>query len=174
MSTTDSTVFLNGKFLPRSQATLDIEDRGTLFADGVYEVVRCYRGKPFAIGEHIARLNRSMSAIELPPTPDIRNIESLNHELLIRNESRSTPAGLLAGHAAARAPRDHAFPTGVIPTVLMFAYPADPFNPKQSPREIAAVVAEDERWHRCDIKSLMLLANVLAKNRAARAGAQEA
>lgn len=165
-------VYLNGQFLPRSQAHLDIEDRGVLFADGVYEVVRYYNGRAFEGPRHLARLRRSLAAIELAEPPDTPHLEAIADELVRRNGW--SDASIYWQITRGPAPRQHLFPSQVQPTVLVMGHPLDPVDPTQPPAACRAILLPDERWANCWIKTLMLLPNVLAKNRAARAGAQEA
>ncbi len=168
----ESDVYLNGDFLRRSQAVLDIEDRGAMFADGVYEVIRYYAGRPYAIHEHLARLRSSLGAIELPEPPRLEHLVAVSDELVKRN--RLSDAQVYWQITRGSWPRHHAFDPDAAPTVLAVAYPQPPLDPEAPPPAINAVLTPDIRWHRCDIKSLMLLPNVLAKNQALNAGAQEA
>ena len=170
------TVYLNGDFLPHGEATLSIEDRGTLFADGVYEVLRYSTGRAFAMHDHTQRLTRSLAGIELTGV-DPAALASASDDLVRRN--RLTDAKVYWQITRGPATRSHiiappntdAAPT---PTVLMIAYPADPPPPHDDPPTLAAITVEDTRWTGCWIKSLMLLPNTLARTRAARAGAGEA
>jgi len=164
-------VYLNGAFLPRSEAKLDIEDRGALFADGVYEVVAYFGGRPLAMARHVARLRNSLRAIDMADGP-ADDIEQVSNEVVRRS-----------GHPNARvywqvtrgaAPRDHVFPKDVRPTVLVMARPVGPVDADAPVPTVKVALAEDERWHRCSIKALMLLANVLAMNRASARGFDEA
>lgn len=168
----ESQVYLNGNFLPRSQAKLDIEDRGAMFADGVYEVVRYYAGHPFAIKEHLLRLQESLAAIRLPVPAGLDRLVTASNELVKRN-------GLTDAHVywqvtRGSAPRHHAFGPDSTPTVIAITYPQPPLARESQPATIVAILVDDVRWHRCNVKSLMLLPNVLAKNQALDAGADEA
>ncbi|MCE9592098.1 MAG: aminotransferase class IV [Planctomycetes bacterium] len=165
-------VYLNGQVLPRSRATLDIEDRGTLFADGVYEVVSYYDGRPLALREHIDRFRRSLDAIHIPVPAELDQLGGITDDLLKRNGYNSAKAYWQITRGVA--PREHSFPRNTTPTVLVITYPAAPPDPAAPPRAIACVTHEDQRWSLCSIKSLMLLPNVLAKNAALEKGAQEA
>lgn len=169
-------VYLNGSYLPRSRATLDIEDRGSLFADGVYEVVLYHHGRPFAMTAHVDRLRRSLREIDLPPLdqhPLLRDIPAVSDELARRNR---LPDAKLYWHVSrGAAPRDHRFPPeSVPPTVLLIAYPHQPTDPAAPLPVCRTILHDDLRWGRCDIKSLMLLPNVLARNAANARGASEA
>ncbi|MCX5661104.1 MAG: aminotransferase class IV [Planctomycetota bacterium] len=165
-------VYLNGRFLPRAEATVDVEDRGTLFGDGVYEVLRVYFGKPLALAAHIERLHRSLGGIRLTPPAEAERLGAITTELLERNALRE--AKVYWQITRGTGPREHAFPAQPRPTLLMTASPLNPIDPASAPTQIKAITAPDERWHNCWIKSLMLLPNLLARQRAAEAGAGEA
>lgn len=165
-------VFLNGRFLPRTEATVSIDDRGFLFGDGVYEVVRVARGSFVEAERHLRRLRRSLRAIGLPAL----QIEPLAvaKELLSRNRLAQGDAVVYLQVSRGAAQRQHAFPpTPVAPTVLMTVTPFQS-RPQLAERGAAAITQPDLRWSRCDIKSVNLLPNVLAAQRAAEAGAFEA
>ncbi|HYF78209.1 MAG TPA: D-amino acid aminotransferase [Symbiobacteriaceae bacterium] len=166
------TVFLNGQFLPYEQATISVEDRAFLLADGIYEVVRVYGGRPFEMEGHLRRLARSARELKLP-APDLDEIGRVSLELLrINNLSDATI--YIQVSRGAYAPRTHAFPTGpVTPTLLVIAR-SFKANDAQWETGIKAVTVPDQRWARCDIKSVSLLPNALAKQAAVEAGAQEA
>ncbi len=168
-----SIVYLNGEYLPRGEAKLDIEDRGALFADGVYEVVHYFGGRPFAVREHLDRLHRSLDAIELA-APEANGLDAVSDELIRRNEL--TDADVYWQVTRGSAVRDHAMPPPeqTRPTVLAIAYPDKPIEAASGPKSVTAILAEDVRWHQCRIKSLMLLPNVLAKTHAKQRGAFEA
>ncbi len=168
----EAIVYLNGQYLPRSQARLDLEDRGGLFADGVYEVVRFYDGQPLGMAEHLQRLHRSLAGIELQVDPALIRLDVVSDELLRRNGLRE--AKVYWEVTRGSAPRRHEFPTGVTPTVFAIAYADMPVDFAAALPTATAVTLPDERWPNCWIKSLMLLPNVLAKNKAHRAGAEEA
>jgi len=166
------TVFLNGQFLPYEQATISVEDRAFLLADGIYEVVRVYGGRPFEMEGPLRRLARSARELKLP-APDLDEIGRVSLELLrINNLSDATI--YIQVSRGAYAPRTHAFPTGpVTPTLLVIAR-SFKANDAQWENGIKAVTVPDQRWARCDIKSVSLLPNALAKQAAVEAGAQEA
>jgi D-alanine transaminase len=163
------TVYLNGQYLPRGEAKLDIEDRGTLFADGVYEVVHFYGGSPFAMQAHVDRMRRSLAAIDIACDADFA---AISDELIRRNDSPHASVYWQVTRGPAR--RDHVIPDRVTPTVLLIVYPDKPFDMHGRPRQVSAMLHEDMRWSQCWIKSLMLLPNVLAKSKARAAGAFEA
>ncbi len=172
MDRDEKMVYLNGRFIPRGDARLDIEDRGSLFADGVYEVVRYFNGQPLGMAEHLKRLKHSLFAVRLNPPPDAAGLDRISDELVRRN---ATPNATVYWQITrGSAPRDAAFPAGNPPTVLAISYPANRLEDEALPVVLTAVTLPDLRWHRCDIKSLMLLGNVLAKNQALESGADEA
>ncbi|MEX2212502.1 MAG: aminotransferase class IV, partial [Phycisphaeraceae bacterium] len=172
MRNPDSIVYLNGQFLPKADAKLDLEDRGAMFADGVYEVTRYYAGQPFAIQGHVARLRRSLDLLRIAHPAAIDRIADLSNELLDRNGMKDAIAYWQVTRGSA--PRKHPFPQDCQPTFFMIAYHALPFDPSAPPPERSVILHEDLRWQLCTIKSLMLLPNVLAKQKAEEQGAYEA
>jgi D-alanine transaminase len=165
-------IWLNGKIIPMSEAKLGIEDRGFQFADGVYEVLRLYDAKPFTIVEHLARLQQSAAgiALALPLRPEV-----LANEIRKLIAASGVRDGMIYLQLTrGQAPRNHIFPEHAEPTLLFYARP---LPPPPSPGEgdgVRLLAVADERWHRCWIKSIALLPNVLAKNQAVAAGADEA
>lgn len=163
-------VYLNGRFLPREEAKISPEDRGFLFADAIYEVVRYDRGRPYRLAEHLDRMRDGLEAIRIAADPDF--FPAVASRLLEENRLADGDALVYAQVSRGVAPRYHAFPpAGTEPTVFAFARPTDPPPPPGGGR---AIFAPDERWARCDVKSVMLLANVLAAQKARDAGAIEA
>ncbi len=165
-------VYLNGQFLARSQAKLDIEDRGALFGDGVYEVMGYHAGRPFAIQEHLARLRHSLTGIRLRAPSDLDRFEAISDRLIANNGLAN--ANLYWQVTRGSATRNPVMPKDTAPTVLAIAYPTNPLDPHAKPKAVSAMLLEDQRWRLCWIKSLMLLPNVLAKAQAMEAGADEA
>ena len=164
-------VYLNGKFVPYEEAVVPVEDRGNLFADGIYEVIRIYGGHPFVMKAHMERLERSAQEIRLPAV----DIEALTHAGLETVRRNAIGDGSLYIQVSrGPAPRNHAFPPDPRPTVFMIARSLE--RPATSLREqgVACITVPDIRWLRCDIKSIALLPNVLAKQQAKEAGAFEA
>lgn len=165
-------VYLHGQFLPRHQAHVDIEDRGFLFADGAYEVIRYYWGLPLAMAPHQERLTRSLAALNIKADDVAPLLPTLGRQLLERN--RLTQASIYWQVTRGSATRGHAIPPGIKPTVMAIAYLAHDIDDQPEPRSMKAHRLPDLRWARCDIKSLMLLPNVLAKSQATEQGADEA
>ncbi len=166
-------VYLNGEYLPLEQATVSVEDRGFLFGDGIYEVVRYYGGRPFQLDAHRARLEHSAAGARLPLPPAVANLAGIMERLLAENNLQDTCFYIQATRGAAR-PRTHAFPAR--PQPLLLVMPQAPFALPPDGREhgIKTITVPDLRWARCDIKSIMLLPNVMAKTQAREAGAFEA
>ncbi|MEX0654361.1 MAG: D-amino acid aminotransferase [Phycisphaeraceae bacterium] len=174
MPATPSTmlVYLNGHFLPKDQATLSVEDRGTLFGDGVYEVLEYYDGRPFAMQGHLDRLRQSLAGIRLPAPAAVDRLPEISDELLRRNHL--THARLYWQVTRGPAPRNHLPPDEPTPTVLAIPTPIAPLNVRAPVQCWKAITHDDLRWARCCYKTLMLLPNTLAKDEARRAGCQEA
>lgn len=168
----DALVFLNGRFLPKPQATLSLEDRAAMFADGVYDVVRYFNGRGFRNEAHVERLRRSLREVRIAKPPWVDDLAALSDELMRLNGLRDAAVYWQVSRGAAE--RRHGFPHGIEPTMFMIAYPARPLDPAALPQVKTAITAKDERWHRCDIKSLMLLPNQLARQAAADRGAADA
>lgn len=165
-------VWLNGSFMSFEEARVSIEDRGFQFADGVYEVVRVYDGKPFTFQEHLKRLRQSASLIELDFKIEDDRLKEIGQELVSRSDLKD--AELYIQITRGVAPRSHAFPREISPTILLSIRPVRPLPEGALEKGVSVITLPDERWARCNIKSISLLPNVLAKEKARRAGAYEA
>ena len=163
-------VYLNGQFLPIEQARISPEDRGFLFGDAIYEVVRFWKGRPYHLSEHLERMHEGLDAIRIEADPSF--FPEVARRLLAENGLADADAIVYAQVSRGAAPRTHGFPPkGTTPTVFAFARASDAPPPDGGGR---AVLLPDERWGRCDIKTVMLLANVLAFQTAREAGAIDA
>lgn len=164
-------VYLNGKYLPAADASVSIFDRGFIFGDGVYEVIPVYGGRLFRLQQHLDRLRYSLGEIRLPAPLSDKAVTLIFERLL---NGRIDDASIYLQITRGCAPRNHTFPENITPTVL--AYVQDLDYPNQAYREagIHAVSFPDQRWQRCDIKSVSLLANVLARQFAYEHDAAEA
>ena len=164
--------FVNGRFLPWKDATVSIDDRGFQFGDGVYEVVRTYRGAPFELAAHLDRLNRSAKELSLPqPYSKAQWKQWIDQGL---GQAGYQEAKVYIQITRGAAPRDHAFPPEIPPTVVMTIREIHPLKLQIRQDGVSARTCEDLRWGRCDIKSLNLLGNVLAREEAKKAGVFEA
>src|SRR4030081_1804811 len=171
--TLEQIAYVNGSFVPLSEAKVSIFDRGFLFADGIYEVAAVLDGKLIDNASHLARLERSVGEIALALPETTARIEEIQKELVKRNNLVNGMV-YLEGARGADAGRDFAFPKGVKPTLVMFTSVKDIVNAPSAKTGIAVITVPDIRWDRRDIKSVALLAQVLAKQAAAEAGAGEA
>ena len=166
-------VYFNGQFMSKEAVCISPDDRGFLFADGVYEVIRAYNGALFHADLHFARLQRSMSELRIP-VPDLGVLEAACVELLARNALLETDARLYLQITRGVAPRTHIFPDPPpTPTVYITAGDIQPPT-REWETGIKVILTPDIRWARCDIKALMLLPNILASQEAHEQGAWEA
>jgi D-alanine transaminase len=164
--------WVNGRVTPLSEAVLPIDDRGTQYGDGVYEVLRTYGGRLFAPDRHFARLRRSAAAIALPADERLGSIESIVDDCVAR---AGFPESLVyVQFTRGTAPRAHLWPTGIVPNCVVTVRPLTLDLSQERKEGVAVVLLPDLRWGRCDIKSLNLLPNVLARNEAKEKGALEA
>ena len=164
--------YLNGEYLPLTEARVSPLDRAFLFGDAVYEVVPVYASRPFRLREHLDRLNRSLTGIRMPPPLSHADWAQLCRDLILRNSAHDAHLYLQVTRGAEFG-RNHAWPEGLKPTLFAYATASAPVPPSFLEQGVAAVTAADTRWARRDIKSTALLANVLLKKLAADAGAFE-
>ena len=159
--------FVNGRFMPLADAVVSIEDRGFQFGDGVYEVIRTYGGRPFELTGHLTRLDRSAQALDLrqPYSHQLWN----QHILDGIRQAGYPEAKVYLQITRGAAPRDHAYTPDLSPTIVMTVRELHPLAPSVPAAGVAAMTTEDIRWGRCDIKSVNLLANVLARQQAKQA-----
>ena len=166
--------YVNGAFVPLSEAKVSILDRGFLFADGIYEVAAVLDGKLIDNASHLARLERSVGEIELALPESLDRIQEIQKELVKRNNLVNGMVYLEVTRGADSG-RDFAFPKAdVKPTLIMFTSVKDIVNAPSAKTGIGVITVPDIRWARRDIKSVALLAQVLAKQAAAEANAGEA
>ena len=170
----DQIAYVNGSFVPLSEAKVSILDRGFLFADGIYEVSAVLDGKLVDNASHLARLQRSVGEIALKLPETVERITEIQRELIERNKLADGLVYLEVTRGADTS-RDFAFPRGdVRPTLIMFTAIKDIVGAPSAKKGISVITVPDIRWARRDIKSVALLAQVLAKQAAAEAGAGEA
>jgi D-alanine transaminase len=165
--------YVNGRYVPQHEASVNVEDRGFQFADGVYEVIHIYAGRFVDEERHLARLERSLGEISVTPPMGRAALSRVLTEVVRRNRVREGLVYMQVTRGVAR--RDFPFPSDAIPATLVVTcrrtgkYPTD-----VTKWAIKTITHPDQRWARCDIKSTGMLAQVLAKQAAKAAGAQEA
>lgn len=163
---------INGKFMPLASAKVSVEDRGFLFGDGIYELIRNHEGQLFRLDEHLQRMERSAQAIQLDLRHSRKEWKGLITKAMERSRIRESKIYVEVTRGAA--PRSHAFPQGVASTTVITVRPFEPIPERFRNRGVRVITTQDLRWGRCDIKSLNLLPNILAKQQAVRSGAFEA
>jgi D-alanine transaminase len=175
MSLPETPCYLNGSFTRLCDAKVSVLDRGFLFGDGAYEVIPVYGGRFFRFDEHMARLDRSLAKLRIANPHEPARWLALMRELSRQHADQTGQTDQLLYLQITRgvAPRQHGMPTGLAPTVFMMTNALEPVPPEQRRQGVACVTARDFRWERCDIKSISLLGNVLARQIAADHGAAE-
>ena len=166
------TVFVNGSFVPFEQATIPLMDRGFLFADGIYEVSAVINGRLIDNEPHLARLDRSLKEIRISNPYSAAEWTRLEEEIVARNRLEEGLVYMQVTRGAAE--REYVFPKDATPTVVMFTQPKNMIASPLAETGAAVITVPDLRWKRRDIKSIGLLAQVLAKQAAAEAGVSEA
>ncbi|HSJ11404.1 MAG TPA: aminotransferase class IV [Gillisia sp.] len=162
-------VFFNGKWMPHDQAFVSVFDRGFMLGDGIYEVTPFYKGLPYRLEDHLDRLKYSLSQIEVDLEVD--HIRKNMLEAVSRAGFENTDCAVYVQVTRGVAPRTHFYPIDIQPTLLIYAFAVqlEGFEKKQA----SVLVSKDLRWHRCDIKSISLMANIRANNEAHTAGLDE-
>jgi D-alanine transaminase len=164
-------VFLNGRFTPDAEATISVFDRGFVFGDGVYELVPVYSRKPFRLDDHLRRLQASLDEIRLANPYAMDEWRELILQLIALQDFADQSVYIQVTRGVA--PRDHPFPKGVSPTVFVFAQPLVTASAELKRTGVCAVTAIDNRWSRCNIKAISLLANILLRQQAVDVGCAE-
>jgi D-alanine transaminase len=167
----DPLVYLNGAMTPLSEAKIPVLDRGFIFGDGVYEVIPIYQRKMFRAEQHMARLFRSLAAIEIANPHTREQWMDLINQVVDAHEADDQMVYLQVTRGVAK--RGHAFPKDITPTVFIMTGPLALPSPEVRAKGVACVSMEDKRWLRCEIKSVSLLGNVLAAQYAAENDAVE-
>jgi D-alanine transaminase len=164
--------YVDGSYVPKSQAAVSIEDRGFQFADAVYEVWSVFGGRLADLDGHLARLERSLRELSIPVPMGRGALLTILKEVIRRNKINDGMVYLQVSRGVA--PRDHFFPEYAVPTVVITAKPVD-FGAAARKAEVGIKVISlpDNRWGRCDIKTVGLLANCMAKEEAKIKGASE-
>ena len=164
--------YIEGEFVPLSEAKVSVTDRGFVFADGVYEVIAVYHGRAFRLEEHLVRLAASANAIHLLLPVDHSDLKNIIETGLEKSGFQEAQVYLQATRGAA--PRSHAFPSEVKSNLVVTFRPLHPVSEEIRQQGVSVITTKEIRWNRCDIKSIALLPNVLAKQKAIEEGAFEA
>jgi D-alanine transaminase len=168
----ENIVYLNGAFISKKEACISPDDRGFYFADGIYEVIKYYKGKPFCFNDHMIRLKRSLNEVKIS-FDRFDMIEETAGKLISINKLEDEHAGIYIQITRGVHPRMHSFPEkSVCPTLYINAYPFPSIYDRLK-HGIKVIMRNDIRWHRCDIKAIGLLPNVLMYQEAIENGAQE-
>lgn len=165
--------YVNGRYLPIGAAAVRVEDRGYQFADGVYEVIKVVAGRPFDLERHLDRLERSLGELRIPEPVSRRALQAILKETLRRN--RLADALIYIQVSRGVAARNHLFPVSSSTPTLVVTVRRPKFpSARELEQGVEVLSAPDIRWGRCDIKSVSLLPNVLARQHAAEQGCREA
>ncbi len=162
---------VNGVTMPLSDVRISALDRGFLFGDAVYEVLRIYRGRPWLADDHFRRLGRSLDAVNIRGV-DLERLRQRMLETIALGKFQEATVYLQVTRGSA--PRSHAFPKDAMPLELLYVAEFQDVHHATRDHGAAAVTYPDLRWERCNIKSTNLLANVLAAQAAKEAGCAEA
>ena len=164
-------VYLNGEFIHSDEAKISPNDRGFIFADGIYEVIKYYNGKPFRYQDHRDRLERSLHEVGINFSGIIQ-LKSIFEKLINVNQLENSDAGIYLQITRGTHRRVHHFPENIKPTVYAYAFELPSFT-ENLKNGIKVITNEDIRWLRCDIKSVALLPNTMLYNQAVEQGAGE-
>jgi len=164
--------YVNGRYVPHAKAAVHIEDRGYQFADGVYEVITVYQGALVDEEPHLDRLERSLRELQIDMPMSRAALKQVTREVIRRN--RVTRGIVYMQITRGVAPRNHKFPDRAKPALVMTARQMKPHSPEMLSEGVGVITVPDLRWARCDIKSVSLLPNILAKQQAAEADCYEA
>ena len=171
----DSLCYLDGVYTPLRDAKISVLDRGFIFGDGVYEVVPVYGGVPFCFEEHMARLDRSLAELRIASPLTHEGWHAIATHLIEASpaDQRAAVQALYIQVTRGVAPREHAMPEGLAPTVFVMLNPMKPVPYSVRAKGVACVSAQDFRWQKAHIKSTSLLGAVLARQISVEAGAAE-
>lgn len=162
-------VFLNGEWIKSEEAFVSVFDRAFMFGDGIYEVTPFYEGKPFKLKEHLERLQYCLGQVQIPF--DAFSLENTMMEAVSRAGFQDRDSAVYIQISRGKAHRTHYFPEEPKPTILLYAFPVNLLDFESKSWKV--IVSEDKRWHRCDIKSTALMANIMANEEAISADFDE-
>lgn len=165
-------LYINGRFTTTAEKVIGVEDRGFQFGDGCYEVFKFLRKRPIFLHDHYRRLAQGLNVLEIPLPWTETEFESMTRELLDRTEFAD---GIVYTQVTrGEAERAHFYPEDIPPTAVAYSRQFTFPNEMKKERGIKVITTRDIRWKHCDVKSINLLGNVIAKKKAQRAGAEEA
>jgi D-alanine transaminase len=164
--------YVNGRYRPLADAAVALEDRGYQFADGVYEVIKVLGGRPRDLERHLDRLERSLAALEIRAPMSRAALTAVLLATLRQNRLRD--ALLYLQITRGTAPRNHAYPRQAKPSIVVTVRKAGFPGAREREEGVGVISLPDLRWGRCDIKSISLLPNAMARQQAAAAGCREA
>ena len=165
-------LYFNGRFTTTDERVVGVEDRGFQFGDAVYEVFKFLRKRPVFLAEHHRRMERGLREIDIPSPWDLTRFAAVTRELLERTAFDDGIVYVQVTRGEAR--RAHFYPEGMTPTVVAYSRGFQFPDAAAKARGIAVITTPDLRWKQCQVKSVNLLPNALAKKKAQRAGAVEA
>jgi D-alanine transaminase len=165
--------YFNGSFLQKDDIHISPDDRGFLFSDGVYEVVRAYGGKPFKMAEHMDRLARSLRETRID-FPGVVDLAVAGAKLIAMNGLEQVDSLIYFQVTRGVAPRKHTFPVPPVSATAMVLISPAPSSAEMREKGVGAILVPEFRWSRCDIKAIGLLGSVLAVQQAKEKGAEEA
>ncbi len=168
----EAIAYLNGEFIALKHARVSVLDRGFIFGDGIYEVIPVYDGEPFRLAAHLQRLQACLDSVRMTNPHTDAQWEELIRQVVARNPH--VDQALYLQVTRGLAPRDHAFPAGVAPTVFLMSNKLSSPTAEAISNGVSAMTFPDNRWLRCDIKSTSLLPNILLRQAAVDAGCAEA
>jgi len=172
---TQPTVYLNGRYVPKNEALIPAEDRGFIFGDGIYEVVRAVEGAIFGWDAHAARMANGLAGLRIDaPGADSATMRGVCERLLKENGLTKGEATIYLQVSRGVAPRLHHFPPAGTPPTIFGSPSAFKVNQEMRAKGAKGITYPDQRWARCDLKTVNLLGPVLARQAAAEAGAYEA
>jgi D-alanine transaminase len=173
MQTHNEIVYFNGRFLPKKEVRISPDDRGFLFADGVYEVILSYGGRLFKPEDHIKRMERGLQELRIN-CPETEKLKDIAEAMIQKNNFGNNDAKIYIQITRGAAPRTHAFPDPPVSPTIYAAASAFQLSQEKWEHGAKVILVPDIRWARCDIKSVGLLPNTLAFQQAKEQGADEA
>lgn len=171
------TIYLNGEYIPLSEAKVSVLDRGFIFGDGIYEVIPVYAGKALRLAHHLQRLQNSLDAVRIKNPLSNIEWENIINKLIADTDSQYSAAqdqSIYLHITRGVAHRDHSFPHNSKATVFVMSNILHPVDPELLKTGVAAITLDDIRWKYCNIKAIALLPNILLRQQAVDAGAVEA